>query len=160
VKIHLKPESLFPGQSAELRACLDGSEWQPEWTWSLPDPDNGRVECGGDKDLALCGRRGFPLVPAQSPGPGGANRRQPPARGRDPHPLRQAALDFLFQACGLPSGPPGRTGGSLLAGDPGKEESAAGKAQEARFQTITKLAWLGDHPDPRVAGIGNGWWWT
>ena len=151
VKIHLKPESLFRGQSAELHAFLEGSWWQPDWNWSLPDPDNGRVERGPDGIWHYLAAEDFLLSPRK------VRIRVAPTDGS--HPPVEATLtlcakpplDFLFQACGYHPGRLDEPVASLLAGDPGKEESAAGKAQQARFQGITRLAWTGDHPDPDLA---------
>ena len=167
VKIHLEPESLLPGQSAELQARLDGSVSQPEWNWSLPDPDNGRVERGSDSIWRYVAAEDFLLAPRK------VRIRAAPADGS--HPPQDATLtlcarpplDFLFQACGYHPGPLDEPVASLLAGDPGVYGSATGTAQQARFKQITRLAWSGDHPDPDLAGKwlvlecradpGHGW---
>jgi hypothetical protein len=152
VKIHLKPESLFRGQSAELHAFLEGSWWQPDWNWSLPDPDNGRVERGPDGIWHYLAAEDFLLSPRK------VRIRVAPTDGS--HPPVDATLtlcarpplDFLFQACGYHPGRLDEPVAGLLSGAPGKPGSVAGKAQEARFRSITRLAWTGDHPDPDLAG--------
>jgi hypothetical protein len=63
VKIHLEPASLLPGQSAVLQACLDGSWWQPDWTWSLAEPDTGRVHRGADGLWRYLAAEDFLLAP-------------------------------------------------------------------------------------------------
>jgi hypothetical protein len=151
VKIHLKPGSLLPGQSAELHAFLEGDERQPDWTWSLPDPDNGRVECGADRIWRYVAAEDFLLAPRK------VRVRVAPTDGSRPPQdatltlCAMQPLDFLFQA-GYHPGRLDEPVASLLAGDPGVRKSAAGKAQEARFKQITGLAWAGDHPDPDLAG--------
>jgi hypothetical protein len=152
VKLHLEPQSLLPGQSAELHACQDGSWWQPDWTWSLAGPDNGRVERGADGIWRYWAAEDFLLAPRP------VRLRVAPSDGS--HPPQDATLtlcprpplDFLFQASGYHPGPLDEPVASLLAGDPDKRGSAAGKAQEAWFNQITSLAWTGDHPDPDLAG--------
>ena len=126
VKIHLKPASLFPGQSAELHACLDGSWWQPEWTWSLAGPDNGRVERGADGIWRYVAAEDFLLAPSP------VRLRVAPTDGS--HPPQDATLtlcvipplDFLVPISGYLPGPLDEPVASLLAGDPGVQESAAG----------------------------------